>query len=167
MFLREPQPGHAMGADARGEAADSDDAMFTVGESGAGAVAIRNSNITPMIVNPIGMIAKNHGTMETGNPADWENHPLIPSMAAAIPALASVQINKKITRIVLPKPEVSDGCMDGPPETGRDDHALACTILICFRGSVRPMMSLTPCWLKPLKPSLRSRFSRCDPIAPT
>ena len=27
-------------------------------------------------------------------------------------------------------------------------------------ASVRLMMSLTPCWLKPLKPSLRSRFSR-------
>ena len=35
-----------------------------------------------------------------------------------------------------------------------------------MRGSVAEMISLTPVWLKPLNPSLRSRFSRCEPIAP-
>ena len=39
--------------------------------------------------------------------------------------------------------------------------------LQCFRGSVAAMISLTPVWLKPLKPWLRSRFSRCEPIAPS
>lgn len=29
------------------------------------------------------------------------------------------------------------------------------------------MISLTPSWLKPLKPSFRSRFSRCEPIVPS
>ena len=35
-----------------------------------------------------------------------------------------------------------------------------------LRGSVAWMISLTPAWLNPLNPSFRSRFSRCDPIAP-
>ncbi len=29
------------------------------------------------------------------------------------------------------------------------------------------MISLTPVWLNPLKPWFRSRFSRCEPIAPS
>ena len=59
-------------------------------------------------------------------------------------------------------------CEDRAVTRSRERHQAliyAPTACICIfanlRGSVRAMMSLTPSWLKPLKPSLRSRFSRC------
>jgi len=61
--------------------------------------------------------------------------------------------------------------LNGPLRSGLDpSEYLRMTIFydgrLWRRGSVLAMMSLTPVWLKPLKPSLRSRFSRCEPIAP-
>src|ERR1041384_1770793 len=48
-----------------------------------------------------------------------------------------------------------------------ESQSVAGTHYRCFLGSVASMMALTDFWLNPLKPPLRSKFSRWLPMAPS